>query len=586
MGLTEFVKNRKLAFALLILVIVLFNLVIFVPFYSIDPHSLSKSEYFYGHSGTIENGSSVVWNRNLHCGMPQYDKVFWHIFIWFYYLLQAHYFYALLIVLAALGVFLFCWRSGYDLTKSLITAFIYGISFHFLEFLPVWIYGWGLMLLFLPWIAYLIQKLQKNGSLLDIAFLTLLLSFTFRLYETEITIYLMLGIMISVLFNLIDSLDSRSSRKQFFQYLWKLILAISLAMTSVITVNLPLMKARNQNILDPLIGINLFRIAGAIILIAVIFLLTKIDKKKLALYLAIAFLILANIYVLISYVPWLHKYQQRPISAESGSEIIKYLEADSTQFRILPLGNEFHENLWTSNFQSIGGRDQFALNRYNRMISSCLATEIDKNLMINWNLLDLLNVKYLISSIKIPSNRLSYQNYSYQEILTTYQIKDPMPYAWFASNWQLTSIESIINAVNSPEFDARKLVLLENEIPEFTDEPDFPESKNSSVQIELISAEQINIRVENDQAGLLVISEIYDEQNQWHAYIDSTRTAIYPVDYVLRGVVTPPGKHLLEMKYEPENLKLYHRISYWARMMMMILFLSEIIYRLWLKLVL
>jgi len=59
MGLTEFVKNRKLAFALLILVIVLFNLVIFVPFYGIDPHSLSKSEYFYGHSGTIENGKSV-----------------------------------------------------------------------------------------------------------------------------------------------------------------------------------------------------------------------------------------------------------------------------------------------------------------------------------------------------------------------------------------------------------------------------------------------------------------------------------------------------------------------------------------------
>ncbi|MDP8322032.1 MAG: hypothetical protein RAO94_06760, partial [Candidatus Stygibacter australis] len=165
MGLTEFVKDRKLAFALLILVIVLFNLVIFVPFYGLDPHSLSKSEYFYGHSGTIENGKSVVWNRNLHCGMPQYDKVFWHIFTWFYYLLQVHFFYALLIVLAALGVFFFCWRSGYGLFQSLLAAFIYGISFHFLEFLPVWIYGWGLMLLFLPWIACLIQKLQKNGSL-------------------------------------------------------------------------------------------------------------------------------------------------------------------------------------------------------------------------------------------------------------------------------------------------------------------------------------------------------------------------------------------------------------------------------------
>ena len=586
MELTEFVKNHKLPFALLILVIVLFNLIIFVPFYGIDPHSLSKSEYFYGHSGTIENGKSVVWNRNLHCGMPQYDKVFWHIFTWFYYLLQIHFFYALLIVLAALGVFFFCWRSGYDLTKSLISAFIYGISFHFLEFLPVWIYGWGLMLLFLPWIACLIQKLKKNGSLIDIALLALLLSFTFRLYETEVTIYFMVAIMISVLFSLIDALDSPSSRKRLFQYLWKLILTISLAMTSVITVYLPLMKARNQNILDPLFGINLFRIAGIIILVAVIFLLARTNKKKLALYIAITFLILADIYVLINYVPWLHKYQQRPISAESGTDIIQNLQADTTQYRILPLGSEFHQNLWTAEFESIGGRDQFALNRYNRMISYCLTTEIDKNLMINWNLLDLLNVKYIISSIKIPSDRLSYQNYSYQDNLTTYKINNPMPYAWFASNWQLQSVDDIINAVNSPEFDVRKLVLLENEIPEFTDNPDSPETKNAAVQIELINAEQINIRVKNDHAGLLVIGEIFDEQNQWHAYIDSIKTAIYPVDYVLRGIVTPPGEHLLEMKYEPDNKELYHRISYWARMMIFILFLSEIIFLLWLKLVL
>jgi hypothetical protein len=581
---TKFVNRHGQISALLIMVIILANLIIIIPFYGVDPHSSSKNEYFFGHSGTIEDGKSVVWNRNLHCGMPQYDKVFWHFFTWFYYLLQARYFYAMIIVAAALGVFFFCRKSQYSLLESFLLAITYGITFHFLEFLSIWIYGWGLMLLFLPWLACLLLKLKTNGNLADIAILALLLSFSFELHETEVTIYLLIAILISILFSLVDSFDSRSNRHHFYQYIWKLLLAISLAMISVITVYLPLLQARNQDILNTLTETNIWRITGVVILTAIIFILVRLEKKTLALYIGVGLLIFVSIFVMIRYVPWLDKYQQKPINSERGADIRQHLLADSTQFRIFPVGQEFRQNLWTADFESIGGNDQFALSRYRRMINSCLTAEIDKNLEINWNLLELLNVKYIISNIKIPSERLEFSNYSYSDQLITYRIKETMPYAWFTSKWQKASISGIINAVNKPEFDPQAIVYLEDDIPEFTDKAMLPESKESSVIPELIKAEEIRIRVKNKNAGLLVISEIYDEQNQWQAYIDSIKTAIYPVNYALRGVVTPPGEHLVEMRYEPDNQELYNRISYWAKMMILILFLTEVFYRLWLRL--
>jgi len=581
---TKFITKHGQISAILILAIILFNLIVIIPFYGVDPHSSLKSEYFYGHSGTIENGKLVVWNRNLHCGMPQYDKVFWHFFTGIYFLLQARYFYAVIIVAAALGVFFFCRKSQYSLFESFLVAFIYGITFHFLEFLSIWIYGWGLMLLFLPWIACLLHKLKANGNLVDIAILSIILSLSFEIYETEVTIYLLIAMLISVLFSLVDSFDSCSSRKFFLQYLWKILLTVSLAMISVTAVYQPLLQARKQNILSTLTEISIWRIALVVLITALVFILVRVDKKKLALYFAVSLMIFTSIFVLIRYIPWLDKYQQNPIDSRRGADIRQNLMVDSTQFRIFPIGKEFRQNLWTTDFESIGGNDHYALSRYRRIIKSCLTAEIDKNLEINWNLLKLLNVKYLISNIKIPSDRLDYSNFSYNDQLIIYRIKETIPYAWFASEWQVSNVTGIINAVNKPEFNPAEKVFLEKEIPEFTDNHQLPESKNSSVIPELIKAENIKIRVKNDNAGLLIISEIYDGQNQWQAYIDSIKTAIYPVNYALRGIVTPPGEHLVEMRYEPDNQDLYHRISYWARMMILILFLSEIFYRLWVRL--
>ncbi len=81
-------------------------------------------------------------------------------------------------------------------------------------------------------------------------------------------------------------------------------------------------------------------------------------------------------------------------------------------------------------------------------------------------------------------------------------------------------------------------------------------SKDSTSIIELTSHKPNHLKYvsNNSKNGFGVFSEMYYE-NGWKATIDGKDTEILNVNYVLRGLQIPAGKHTIEFKFEPQVVK-------------------------------
>lgn len=65
---------------------------------------------------------------------------------------------------------------------------------------------------------------------------------------------------------------------------------------------------------------------------------------------------------------------------------------------------------------------------------------------------------------------------------------------------------------------------------------------------------------ESSEKQFAVFSEVYYPIG-WTAYIDNKEVEIHKVNYLLRGIEIPKGKHKIEMRYSSESLSMYNTIS-------------------------
>ncbi|MBT4332653.1 MAG: hypothetical protein HOD64_05180 [Candidatus Cloacimonetes bacterium] len=245
----------------------------------------------------------------------------------------------------------------------------------------------------------------------------------------------------------------------------------------------------------------------------------------------------------------------------------KFLLQDTENFRIYPLAREFGQNSWAYYHQTIGGYHGAKLKRYQEIIENCMNAEFLDRIPINWNIVNMLNAKYVVFNQKLPIDNLEYAYYDRKEKQTVYLNNTYLSRAWFVKNTELIAdSKSIWKKLNDPEFSPAETAIVEKEVP-ITYAP-----TKSSVTPAGFGLHDIKFEVVTDTTSFLTISEIYYPAG-WKAFVDGEETEIFATNYILRGIVVPKGEHTIEMKFESSTYSWSLKLSLIGLILAVLIFL-------------
>ncbi len=255
------------------------------------------------------------------------------------------------------------------------------------------------------------------------------------------------------------------------------------------------------------------------------------------------------------------------------NQIDKVLLKDKSLYRVFPVGNIYEDTHWTYYYQSIGGYSPAKLQEIQEIRENNLYESTDGKLPINWNVVDMMNLKYLIAQQKLPSSRLKLVASDESQKLFAYQNLNALPRAFFVNDFRVVKDgEERLRHLNNPGFDPSKIAILEE-----TPEMEIKAPDSSSAQITSFKPDQIDLQVYTDKPALLVLSEIYYPEG-WHATLDGSKELkIYKTNHLLRSVVVPAGEYQIQFKFHPKSYYAGVRTSLISLLVLYVLILGLVI---------
>jgi len=108
----------------------------------------------------------------------------------------------------------------------------------------------------------------------------------------------------------------------------------------------------------------------------------------------------------------------------------------------------------------------------------------------------------------------------------------------------------------------------------------FRKDSTSSISLEDYKPNHLTYSSRNPFSGVAVFSEMYYAHG-WNAYIDGLPQDHFRVNYALRALRIPEGKHTIEFKFEPEVVKTGSKITLASSIILGLVVLSGIGFSFW-----
>jgi hypothetical protein len=239
------------------------------------------------------------------------------------------------------------------------------------------------------------------------------------------------------------------------------------------------------------------------------------------------------------------------------NELTKYLNGRSQTDRLLVLGKESQSNHYAFFHPLINGYSA---------IKTQLIQDINEHSLykanteerINWNIINMLNGKYIIADGLIDKEFLKRSASSQSAGQVLYENLNALPKAWFVKNVKyFETPEDIIFYMNDTTFNPAGEALLLN-----TDQLSVNSySAQGSINIEDFTPNRLSLSLETGEPQLLVVSELYYPAG-WKAFLDGEEINIYKTNHLLRGMEIPAGAHKLEFVIETNTYSMAMTLSW------------------------
>jgi hypothetical protein len=261
------------------------------------------------------------------------------------------------------------------------------------------------------------------------------------------------------------------------------------------------------------------------------------------------------------------------ISKSENDEIVagktpadeKILEDPDPDYRVLNLTVGPFDDASTSYYhKSIGGYHGAKLRRYVDLIDFHLRPEINyfsqhvsnaarsdsalKEMFGQLRVLNMLNCKYLIVPVGEEGN-------------------SAIPVKNDAANGHAWFVKRLIT-VQTPDSEIVRMKRIDTKTEAVVNEKwksKLPYRENygaeGSIRLESYLPNDLVYKTKTASEEFAVFSEIFYEKG-WNAYVDGQLKPHIQVNYVLRGMLVPPGEHTVEFKFEPAIYKLGNSIAY------------------------
>jgi len=244
------------------------------------------------------------------------------------------------------------------------------------------------------------------------------------------------------------------------------------------------------------------------------------------------------------------RVEKTPFTPTQADNMI--LQDKDPDFRVFNLTARLDQDSRTSYFhKSLGGYHGAKMKRYQEMIDFHIGKR-------NMSVINMLNTKYFIIPTK-EQGPVAQRN------------PGALGNAWFVEEYRIVAnADSEITAMNDfkPGNEAIVDKRFENHLKGFSFK------KDTLADIKLLDYKPNHLVYESNTSSeqLAVFSEVYYNDNKgWKAYVDGKQMPHFRVNYILRAMRVPAGKHKIEFRFEPKMYSVGNTISLASSVILLLL---------------